>query len=392
MKTNKLSVLSRYIFFSFLILFIPGNQHAQETFVDILKGQKNSDAIFRSPTISQNPASTKVVKLSLKEAVNYVIENNLSVKNAKFELVKADSLLLKNDSKFAWKASAGAEKFQTTLPANAVNTLPGTRQSNDKYSASIEKQFEIGTYFKLEASTVRFDSNAFESQSTSAALKPLAIPPLYTGAVGITLTQELLKNSFGKVERNTEKILGTQAAIQREEIIFQLSNLIVQVLVDYWSLSIADSAVKTYQKLLENTKNIRDLTRSKQRIGLAEKFETSQWDALASQVESQLEKAVLDRTEIKRKLLRVLNVDPSSEVTGLTDLNEEIPADLNMEKDLDFAYRMRIDLRNAIREREIADLQLKNAEFDERPSLKVSGSYSSRAQTLISPQENYYDT
>ncbi len=334
----------------------------------------------------------KVIKLSIQDAVKFVIENNITVKNAKYEIIKADSDLIKNDSKFLWKALGTVESFRTTLPNNRLNVFTGTKQSNDRISAGIEKQFATGTYFKLEASAVRFDANAFES-SSAGDFRLLAIPPLYTGAVSFTLSQELLKSSFGKTEKNLVKILENQTAIKREELIYQLSGLIVQVLVDYWSLTIYDSAVQTYEKLLKNTIEIRDLTVRKQSLGLAERFEVSQWNSALSGVKNQLEKTKLNREETKRKLLRILNVDPSSEISGLTDLIES-PGVLkkSFSEDLAYAYANRIDLRNVIREKENSELSLVNAEKEDLPSLKVSATYSSRAQNLISPQENFLNT
>ncbi|NUM40729.1 MAG: TolC family protein, partial [Leptospiraceae bacterium] len=354
--------------------------------------------LSQNDEISQSQKKTpsngqKVIRLTIQDAVKYVIENNITVKNAKYEIIKADSDLIKNDSKFLWKVLGTVESFRSTLPNNRLNVFTGTKISNDKFSAGIEKQFATGTYFKLEASAVRFDSNAFESSSTPADFKFMAVPPMYTGAVSFTLSQELLKSSFGKTEKNQVKILENQTAMKREELIYQLSGLIVQVLVDYWSLTIYDSAVQTYEKLLKNTIEIRDLTRRKQNLGLAEKFEINQWNSALAGVKSQLEKTKQDREETKIKLLRILNVDPTSEVTGLTDLTENAVAlKKTISEDIDYAYQNRIDLRNVIREKEISELSLTNAEKEDIPSLKVSATYSSRGQNLISPQENYLNT
>ncbi len=371
---------------SFTYLFANDNEIAEKIW------RLSQNDLTSEPKKGSAEANSKVIKLSIEDAVKFVIENNITVKNAKYEIIKADSDLLKNESKFLWKALGTVESFRTTLPNNRLNVFTGTKQSNDKIAAGIEKQFLTGTYFKLEASAVRFDSNSFES-SNSGDFKILALPPLYTGAVSVTLSQELLKSSFGKTEKNQIKILENQTAIKREEMVYQLSGLIVQVLVDYWSLTIYDSAVLTYEKLLKNTKEIRDLTTRKQSYGLAERFEVSQWNSALSGVKNQLEKTKLNREETKRKLLRILNVDPTSEISGLTDLTENSSIlKKSFEEDLDYAYANRIDLRNAIREKEISNLSLSNAEKEDIPSLKISGTYSSRAQNLISPQENFVNS
>ncbi len=336
----------------------------------------------------------KKVRISIKEAVANVIENNLTVKNAKLELLKSDSPELKNDAKYSWKIYGDLTSFKTENPLNATTILSGTKISNDRIAAGVEKQFHTGTYFMAEVSTVRFDSNAFEGQN--ALLNPrfstLAIKPLYTGALTFKLSQELWKYSFGTFEKNKEKILQTQAAIDRDQLVFLLSNIVAKTLIDYWSLAILDNAVLTYEKLLKNAKQIRGITYEKQRIGIAEAFDGSMWNSIAAGLESQLERAKLDRYAAEVNLKRILGVDPSMQVEGVTDLIEEIPPGISYEKDLAYAYEKRIELRNLKRFREKSRLVRKNAEEEDEPSVKLSAMYSTRGQTLLSPQDNYINT
>lgn len=331
----------------------------------------------------------KVMRLTLKDAVKRVLDTNASVQNAKFEILKADTPIYKNESRFTWLLIAEASKQEYTLPFNLNNFFGGTKSQTDRLSAGIEKQFKTGTYFATEVSTIRFDSNALENQlTTPSSFAFLGIKPLYTGAVTFKLSQELLKYSFGKTEKTKEQVLRTQAAIQQDVLIFQLTQLVTQTLVEYWSLSVADSAVVTFERLLTNSKNIRNLTARKQAIGIAERFEESQWNAIVASAESQLERSKLERNDAKRRLQRILGIDPSVEVNGLTDLVDTIPP-IDLEKDIQYAFENRIDLKNLRRQRELARLGLSVAEDEDMPSVKVSGAASSRSQSLLSPQANF---
>jgi outer membrane protein TolC len=171
----------------------------------------------------------------------------------------------------------------------------------------------------------------------------------------VKLSQELLKYSFGRTEKNKDQILRTQAAIQQDTLIFQLTQLVTQTLIEYWSLSVSDSALATFEQLLKNAKNIRDLTARKQAIGIAERFEQSQWNSVVASVESQVERARLDRNDAKRRLQRILGIEPNVEVNGLTDLVETMPT-IDLEKDIEYALENRIDLRNLKRQKELARL------------------------------------
>ena len=345
--------------------------------------------LFVSPILGQE-TNPKVLRLSLKDAVKKVIETNATVQNAKFEILKADTPIYKNESKFTWKIIAEVAKSEVKLPYNQNNFLSGTKLQTDKLSAGIEKQFSSGTYFLAEVSTIRFDSNALENPlTTPAAFAFLGVKPLHTGAVSVKLSQELLKYSFGRTEKTKEQILRTQSAIQQDTLIFQLTQLVTQTLVEYWSLSVADSAVLTYERLLENAKSISKLTARKQAIGTAERFEQSQWNSVVANVESQVERTKLDRDDAKRRLQRILGVDSQTEINGVTDLVEVIP-EINLEADIKYALENRIDLKNLKRQKELAKLGLSVAEDEDMPSVKISGTASSRAQSLLSPQDNYY--
>jgi outer membrane protein TolC len=102
-----------------------------------------------------------------------------------------------------------------------------------------------------------------------------------------------------------------------------------------------------------------------------------------------VERARLDRNDAKRRLQRILGIEPNVEVNGLTDLVETMPT-IDLEKDIEYALENRIDLRNLKRQKELARLGLLIAEDEDMPSLKVSGTASSRAQSLLSPQDNFY--
>lgn len=348
---------------------------------------ENGDVV---PEPLQGPGPKKL-RLSIAQAIEQVIENNTIVQNAKLEIVKADSPEWKNESKYSWRALASIQSAKQLFPSNRNNIFAGTIRSQDKISAGIEKQFKTGTYFKTEISTIRFDVNAFENpdSSTSGFASLLAAPPMFTGAISATLSQELLKYSFGKNEEEKEKLLKNQTLLVRENYINILTQLVVKILVDYWSLSIVDSRIATYEKVSKNTEEIRRLTLRKTGLGLSEGFEVNQWNQAYLKTQSLLEKAKVDRIEAERNLIRILNVDTSSSIEGVTDLSETLPTNINIKSDIEYALAHRTDYLILKREREIAKLALNTALAEDDPSLLATVSYSSIGQNFLSPQENF---
>ncbi|XDD41547.1 TolC family protein [Leptospira sp. WS60.C2] len=348
--------------------------------------------LFISFGILAAESDEKGFTLSLKEAVRYAIENNREVLQARLELAKADTNLMKFEAKYSWRAISRAEIDQKKFPFNQNNIFTGTRTQTNTYSAGIEKLFTTGTYFKLEARSQRFDSNAFENPNqTPAGFTALGLPPLYTDSLSVTIAQDLLKNAFGANEKNMEKILENQTEIMREQMEDQVASKVVSTLVDYWNYSVKESGFQTFEQLLKNTKNVRDLTIRKQGLGLSESFEVNQWNALLSQVEGQMAQASAEKEEARRKLIRSLNLPEDTIFQKTSPLSETLPDQLDYQSDIDYAYKHRADFRALQRKKENADLAMKMAKNEALPSLKVAGTYGYQAQNTISPQNNYSD-
>jgi len=333
----------------------------------------------------------KTIRLTIPQAIEQVIENNIIVQNAKLEIIKADTPELKNEGRFVWKALAGAQSFKQLLPFNLNNIFGGTKRSQDRLAVGIEKDFKTGTYFKAEVSTLRFDTNAFEDPNNpfTSGFSTFAAPPMYTGAFSVKLSQELLKYSFGKTEENRAKVLKNQTQIVRDRYIEILTNLVVKILVDYWSLNVLDAQIKTYERLLKSTDEIRTITARKKSLGLSEAFEINQWNQAYFKIASSLEKVKAERKEAERDLVRILGVDPGSSIAGVTDLQETLPANWFGADDIHYALEHRIDYKLLKKQKEIADLFWQNAQDEDTPSLKASFGYSSIGQNFLSPQENF---
>lgn len=365
-----------------LFLLFAGSVFAEERIADSQSPSPETDGgKYRSIPVD---AKGRPLPLSLEETIRMVLDNNSLVQIQQLEILKSDTEYLKDESKYAPVLGFGYQGYEKIDKETPSTTFSGTRMNQDKVYANVSKLFSTGTYFQLEVSDTRFDTNAGESTAaqSSSLLSRLAQPPLHTGALTLVLRQELVRNGFGYTQRRLNEIMQNNAEMQRLRTVDQLSQLVVKTMIDYWQLAIADENVQTLVLLLDNTKKIRNLTIRKQNIGLSESFEVNQWNALVASSEIRLNAAKLERNTAKNSLLRVLNLDPDLELNGTTELYEEIPPDLDVEKDIEIALRERPDYRgiklqkyNAMRMEELSKNTL-------LPSVTIGGSISSRDQGL----------
>ena len=314
--------------------------------------------------------------LTLEEAVKLVIKHNVDVKMQQLEILKSDTELKKDDSKYAPIIGLRYQGMAQKNKMMGSTIFSGSKLYNDTLAASVKKLFSSGTYFEVEVSDNRFDSNAGEGvQYEGTLLAQLSQPPLHTGALKVVLAQELLKNSFGISQRKLRRIARNNSAILREQLIYSLSQLIVKTMVDYWSLAIAEENLKTAKMLLKNAKNIRAITYRKRRIGLAEWFEVNQWNAVVAGSEASVKQAILQRNNARRSILRTLNLRPDIKITGATKLLDTVPIDLDFKKDLLRALRTRPEIKNLKLQKTNARMGLQLARNNLLPSITLGGSF-----------------
>ncbi|MEQ8352634.1 MAG: TolC family protein [Leptospiraceae bacterium] len=318
--------------------------------------------------------------LSMKQTIQLVLNNNTSVRIQQLEILKSDTELLKDESQYTPKVDFSFESYVNKQKQTPSTIFQGTQTNQDTYTAGIEKLFRSGTYFRLEGSDTRVDTNAGEGSAaqSNSLLSQLAQPPLHTGAVRILLQQELLKNAFGYNQSRLSDIRRKQALIERERLEFELAQLTVGAMVDYWTLAIAEKEVETSRDLLKNAAYVRGITAQKTGLGLAEPFEVNQWNAVVAQARARLQQAELDRDSQRRNLLRVLNLDPGIQLSGATELIETAPPEVDMQRDIENALATRPDIRIIRRQLEIARLSEDIAENNLLPSVTLGGSYASK--------------
>ncbi len=319
----------------------------------------------------------RTVPSTLKEIVHFVLENNNTVRLQQLEILKSDTEKEKDDSLYTPVVRFSYQGFSKTDKETSTSILQGTKTNQNTYQAGISKLFSTGTFVDLQVQDQRFDNNAGEGRFATGLAASFAQEPIHTGSVQVSVSQELLKNSFGYSLRRKSEIARNVSAIQREATTFVLSQLVVKAMIDYWNLSIAEEAVKTQEILLRNTVNLRNITARKTTLGLAEAFEVNQWNALQAQAETALQRAILDRNNKKRELLRTMNLDPATELTGTTALAVTMPDNLNPEQDIQDAWETRPDLKNISLQRKNAKLAAEMAQNNLLPSVTIAGRYAS---------------
>lgn len=290
------------------------------------------------------------VQLSIQDAINIVLEKNLTLQAAKYDVLMSDTNALKLEKKYAPTISAEVQHLGFSDAPFAGNSKGA---QNNAYVA-ISKLFATGT---TVGGGYRYQQ--LQSEATNGFLGlPIKTPASTTDFNGyfINVQQELLKNSFGYADRKMDAIARKQGKAQRAYTVNLLSGLVVQALTDYWQVTIQKFALENARLEEKSNRQVRAIVARNVRFGLGESYDLNNYNA---RVANSVAKVAMTEQSLKnatRKLLRTINMPVDTQIEGITNLVDILP-NLDADKALKAAMEKRVDLQNAKTEMEIAELQ-----------------------------------
>ncbi|MBS0617997.1 MAG: TolC family protein [Spirochaetes bacterium] len=325
-----------------------------------LVAEKNAKAVAQA---KPEEASFTIggVQLTLQQAINIVLEKNLTLQAAKYDVIMSDTAARKLEKKYAPIVSVETRHLDFT--SSPLASLPANRSYQNDVVAQVSKLFATGT-------TV---GGGYRMQNVnSAALPTLGIPAGGTTFNGyfVNFQQELLKNSFGYADRKQDQIAQKQGEGQRAQTVNQLSGLVVQALTDYWQVTIMKSALDNAKLEERSNKQVRAIVARNVSFGLGESYDLNNYNARVATAQAKVAMAEQNLTNATRKLLRTINMPVDTKIEGVTNLVDTLP-NLDANTALKAASDKRVDLRNARLDMEVANLQSDLAGNQALPSLNA---------------------
>ena len=309
------------------------------------------------------------IQMTTGQAIKIAVENNKDILSQSYNVAMTDTDYKSFLSKYLLQVNGELGYKQQKYP-QSMQFMYGKENTTVDGSIGLSKMFSSGTgvglglnhsYSKLKRDTSQFGDIFGPNESHT--------PVLY-----VSLQQELLKNFLGYQDRRQKKILKNVAKMQREVTIYQLSNIVLSVIRDYWTVILNKISVENAELQLIETRNVRNITARNVRLGLADNFNLNYYNSLVASAESSLTKSRYDFKTSLRNFLTVISQKPDLKVTGSVVFSIKMPI-LKKEAALKAAYSKRADYL-------MAKLTLKNAKLDyqlqkngDMPSLTASLNY-----------------
>jgi len=337
--------------------------------------QDNEDTKISSKPIEIELADEAAIviggfRITLTEAIKKAIENNQDILTGKYDVAMSDTYYEQFQAKYSPYFSASAGITSSKYPELAQSKYGESNKTID-ISSSLAKSFSTGTTI---AGGV---TNSYSSTKWQDTL-PYSMYPEKTNTpvLFVSIEQELLKNAFGYNDRKQQKILQNSTLMQKDQIIYGLSLVVVGVIVDYWTVIVNKTQLDNSTLMLQETRKVRRIVSDNVKLGLAEQFELNYWNSLIASSEASVSQAEQNYRDALRKFLQVVNMSDEITMQERAILQNKLPV-INSEEALKKAYIKRADYLNAKRSLENAKLQLDIDGNGALPSLTGSVTISS---------------
>jgi outer membrane protein len=290
--------------------------------------------LFIISGIIQAQDQAKELKLSLKEAEDYAIQNNKRMISTRYEVEASRIAIWESISNALPRVSASGTftdnlKLMTTLLPGDFFGKPG-----EKVPVTFGSQFNSGA--SIEASLLLFNA------------------PLYIGIETTKLANKLNEKNLVKTELDT-----------RESV----SNAYFLILIAEKSLEILDKNIANLNETLKSTRSM--LT-----AGMAESTDVDQMVSNVTMVENS--RSTMQRTiELNYNLLRFqLGVTPDTKIV-LSETIDEITSGINVETLLlqQFDHKQNVDYQLVEGQEKMSALELKTQKAVLLPTLSSFYSY-----------------
>ncbi|MCL1908359.1 MAG: TolC family protein [Holophagaceae bacterium] len=351
-----------------------------------------------SPDASAQDA--KVVKLSLQDAIEAALTNNLSIeiqRNNWRGTREAGTLI--QESAFEWTlgitgAGSWSKSGSSSLTTQLVDgELLAAQQDTSSYSnnrnisTSITKPFTWGGSAQFSYSP-RYSGSSSDTSYTlleSGILipgRPYSNPRPYSGGMSFNYTQSLLRN-FGTKATTAQLVIARRGLITADaDFRRAVQNEVANVERVYWDLVNAQMNLGNVHQSLEIAKKQLSENEVRVRAGALAPIEVTSSEARVAQVEVQLIRAEAALMNSADTFFRVVySTTDHPEEIELTDVPVVTVINLNESDAIDAALKNRTELVTRRNTLENAKLTEEVAHANLKPTLDASVNYNGSAMS-----------
>jgi outer membrane protein len=287
-------------------------------------------------TVFRTASAQEIVQLNLKQALEYAIENNVDAKNARLELLVAETTVKEELSK-------GLPQLNGSFNLNYNPAVPVLFLPNEP---------------------------PFGDPTIDSDVIPLRFGVSYQSGLGVTASQMIFDGSFfvGLRASKTLRELTEFDRIKTEnDVLLTVKKAYFGVLVNKERIKLAQSNLSRIDSLLEETKAIYE-------AGLAEKIDVSRIQVQRNNTYTQVERS---RTayEISKQLLKIQMGLPRDYDVLITETLAELNPVDQLNQLLTMEGMPRVEVNQLEKNLELVGLDLRNNTVQYMPKITFNANY-----------------
>jgi len=301
------------------------------------------------------------VEINLEELTHSILSQNLGVKVADTEKKIPEAAVLVQESIFDTLFSASTDYFYDKKePANSVF---GRKSTTYNYALGLDKKLPIGLGLALDFKNTLTTSDSSFSQRR-----------LWDTSFGLSITQELVRNYFGFMDRKQLQAKEEQARAAQNKSYRDIETIVASGHEAYWNLSFAQENLKIREGNLQLAHQLHKINKERLELGLIEKSDFHASAAHVERAKAELELANMTLEEARIALRNLLN--QAEEQIPYAAQDGLLFAKKSFSKDEAFriAFEMRQDLQSLKKTVEAQKLIVRVASNNRLPQIDVKGS------------------
>lgn len=344
--------------------------------------------------VAQTPApAPEAKKLSLQEAIQISLQNNLQVEIARQTRAVTYSGIMINEGTFDWNLAAGLQisRIETASQSPATPLTAPVHYEGVQWNrggangslVSLSKNFVWGGSMSMS-----YDPNYSQQKNWDLVdgqkVKDSSFenPFPYSGSFSAKYSQNLLQG-FGRAITEAPLTVARKNA-QVADLTFQQSmiNLVAQTEGYYWNLVYAQRFLDSARIALKEAEQQLRENKIRMEVGTMAPLDVTSAEAQVAQAEQNIITAEANLDNAKDTLVRALypNAERPASLEA-TDSPTLAHTQVTEDQAVKMALDRRVELKTSRMNKDVAELQMKVAKDKTRPTLSAFASYTGNANT-----------
>ncbi|MBH0197109.1 MAG: TolC family protein [Nitrospira sp.] len=341
---------------------------------------------------TEPPPAERREPLSLTDAALRALQHNLDISISRHTKESRLADIVIEQSKFDPTVSLNGQFNRQVAPLNrpvlgftapTLSSIQSFDQNNTTFTADINQNLITGGNVDLNYSPARNNVAGAQACFGRSSTDPICsrggflFNPAWTGGLGLTLTQPLLRNAGIDVNKTFIKVAQNNSDVEQHVFRDRVLTVIASVEQAYWEVVFANENLKVAQAALKAAEELLATNRAKSKAGIMSIVDVLQAEtAVASRVEQVLvaERTIRDQGDQLRRLLNPSEEDLRQDIL-ITPTDSPVTAlePISLQETIDVAIDQRPEIIQAKKNVESGELNQQFARNQLLPSLSLQG-------------------